>query len=173
MFALADILKGGLSPSSASKSANKRTYLRPPGALPEKEFLEVCTRCDECVKACPHLAIRKAGHDQGALFGTPIIVPKEAACRLCKDLACIPVCEPGALKPVAREDVRMGLAKIHSESCYAFQSQPCDYCVTKCPIKRDAISLDDQRRPVVHAEGCTGCGVCVEWCPTDAVEIIV
>ena len=30
-----------------------RTLLRPPGALPEAEFLEVCYRCGNCVEACP------------------------------------------------------------------------------------------------------------------------
>src|SRR6185503_21262637 len=28
--------------------------VRPPGSVPEKEFLQMCIRCDECLKACPN-----------------------------------------------------------------------------------------------------------------------
>ena len=38
----------------------QKRYLRPPGALPEMAFLAACTRCGDCGKACPVLAIVKA-----------------------------------------------------------------------------------------------------------------
>jgi len=52
-------------------------WVRPPGALPEADFLSACTRCDDCIKACPHLVIRKAGIEVGKdVATTPIIVPE-------------------------------------------------------------------------------------------------
>ncbi|MGC4032478.1 MAG: 4Fe-4S binding protein [Tepidisphaeraceae bacterium] len=50
--------------------------LRPPGALPEKQFLDTCSRCGECVKVCPAEAIRleeKSGG--GARSSTPTAAP--------------------------------------------------------------------------------------------------
>ena len=34
--------------------AKEGVALRPPGALPEKDFLAACTRCGQCVQACPY-----------------------------------------------------------------------------------------------------------------------
>src|SRR5579862_7584187 len=33
-------------------------WLRPPGAIAEKDFLSICTRGGECVKACPAHCIK-------------------------------------------------------------------------------------------------------------------
>jgi Pyruvate/2-oxoacid:ferredoxin oxidoreductase delta subunit len=65
----------------------------------------------------------------------------------------------------------MGLAIIDVASCYAAQGQPCDYCVVRCPLGKEAIRLDVQRIPVVDAAGCTGCGVCAYLCPGQAIHI--
>ena len=34
-----------------------KKILRPPGALPEKEFFEKCTKCDECIAVCPEFSM--------------------------------------------------------------------------------------------------------------------
>ena len=39
-----------------SKPVRKRKYIRPPGAVEESVFLSRCTRCNECIKVCPHFA---------------------------------------------------------------------------------------------------------------------
>ncbi|MCK6473613.1 MAG: 4Fe-4S dicluster domain-containing protein [Planctomycetes bacterium] len=170
IFAVWDAFAGGHAPEAQDQEL---PFLRPPGALPEPQFLEACTRCDDCVAACPHMAIRKAGGEFGdALRATPIILPRLAACRLCLHWRCIDVCRPQALRrPAERKDVRMGMARIEAKKCYAFQGQPCDYCVSKCPLKRDAIAFDENRRPVVNEDGCVGCGVCAELCPGEAIGI--
>jgi ferredoxin len=78
----------------------KPDFVRPPGALAEKEFLEACTRCGDCIKACAPLALRGAGPERGRrLYATPIIVPRENACVLCEGLPCIAACPTGALIP--------------------------------------------------------------------------
>ena len=60
----------------------KGDYLRPPGAVGEVEFLSLCTRCDECIKACPAKAIRRSNGLMDVAIGTPVIVPKGKSMRL-------------------------------------------------------------------------------------------
>ena len=82
------------------------SLLRPPGALPEAEFLLSCTRCNGCVEACPHGSIVKAPPQAGPAAGTPQILPANLPCYLCEDLPCIKACSDGALLPLAsRRDV--------------------------------------------------------------------
>jgi ferredoxin-type protein NapG len=71
--------------------------IRPPGALPEKEFLAKCTRCDECVKVCPEHAIMKFLVQSPEHFLTPILNDKRKACETCAAKPCIEVCVPHAL----------------------------------------------------------------------------
>lgn len=147
------------------------SFVRPPGALGEPAFLAACTRCDECVKACPHWVVRKAGPELGPrIDGTPIVVPSENPCLLCDGLPCAAACPTGALRPVARP--RIGLAEVDSEACYMAQGQPCDYCAVRCPAHPRGIVLKERGKPAqVVPEACTGCGVCAQICPPRAIRI--
>jgi ferredoxin-type protein NapG len=151
--------------SSPDDDPKKRRYIRPPGALKEKEFLALCTRCDECVKACPHYSIGKLNKDFDIADGTPIIRPEETPCYLCEGLPCISACKEGALVEVKdKEDVEMGKAYINESNCMAFGAQFCEQCVRNCPIP-DAMYMEDNK-PVIRKEKCVGCGVCVTVCKT-------
>ena len=46
--------------------------IRPPGALPEEDFLAACIRCGLCVRDCPYdtLQLAELGYDDPAT-GTP------------------------------------------------------------------------------------------------------
>ena len=65
-----------------------RTVLRPPGALPERQFLETCYRCGNCMDVCPARCIRP-----GAAVGVRpvpscrviclLTLPSEGECILC------------------------------------------------------------------------------------------
>lgn len=149
-----------------------RRWLRPPGALPEAEFLKTCTKCVDCQDACPRLAIRRLGPEFGNKAGTPAVIVDETPCYLCEGMPCISACEVGALLPTPVADVRMGTARLDLKKCYLSEGQPCDYCVRRCPLQDTAISFNGARLPVVHDEGCVGCGVCAYLCPTDAITIV-
>ncbi len=146
-------------------------WLRPPGALPESEFLARCTQCTACQEACPYDSIRRLGPEFGLVAGTPVVIPAESPCYLCEDMPCIAACEPKALLSVAKHNVQMGTAVIDMSKCYVAAGQPCDYCVKRCPLGSDVMSFGSDGLPEVHSVGCTGCGVCVYLCPGDAIRI--
>ncbi|HHT9121079.1 MAG TPA: 4Fe-4S dicluster domain-containing protein, partial [Candidatus Hypogeohydataceae bacterium YC41] len=146
------------------KMAN-RQCLRPPGAVEELAFVTLCTRCDECIKVCPHMAIRGAGPDMGLALGSPVIIPREKPCYLCEDFPCIKACKESALiMPAKKEEVRMGLATIDKEKCIAGGFINCQSCVIACPII-GAVEMVEGK-PVIHEELCTGCGLCENTCLT-------
>ena len=147
-------------------------FLRPPGAWKEDRFLELCERCTDCRDACPYTVILPLGPAYGEAEGTPVILPQDDACRLCEDLPCIRSCPSGALQPVSREEVNMGLARLDATLCLAVRGEPCDSCVGSCPLGEKALrwAVD---RPEILAAGCTGCGMCVEICPARPRALII
>lgn len=151
----------------------RRSVVRPPGAVEEARFLELCTRCDDCIRACPELVIRKAGRELGAGWeGTPVVIPAENPCVLCDGLPCVAACAPRALRPPAFGRGRLGLAVVDAERCYMGRGQPCDYCVKACPTVPKAIAVGERgRAAVVRPDVCTGCGECAQLCPANALVI--
>jgi ferredoxin-type protein NapG len=151
--------------------------LRPPGAAPKEEFLDLCCGIGTCAEVCPADAIqlRPREGDPGRL--APIIVPDEAACIICEELACMAACPSGALTPVSREAIRIGHARVSAKECLAWAGVDlgCDYCVDRCPLATAAISMlktAHGKGPIVK-EGCIGCGMCEYYCPTDPPAIRV
>ena len=136
---------------------------RPPGAVAEGQFLASCTRCGDCVTACPPHAIQWAPPEAGEQrAGTPYIDPIHQACVMCTDTPCITACAPGVLR---RElPLTMATARIDTGTCLPWQGQPCRLCIDQCPVA-GAIEVDDMGRPTINPTACTGCGVCVQVCP--------
>ncbi|MCP3969434.1 MAG: ferredoxin-type protein NapG [Rhodobacteraceae bacterium] len=162
----------------ASKSgALPAMAIRPPGALPEDDFLAACTRCGICVRDCPYDILELARLGDDVATGTPYFTARTNPCEMCEDIPCIPNCPTGALDPqltdIARS--RMGLAVVvDQEACIAFQGLRCEVCFNICPVRGDAITIDYQANqrsgkhalfiPVVHSDACTGCGLCERAC---------
>ena len=142
-----------------SKVLERTGWLRPPGAVDEDLFLERCTKCEDCIDACPHDAIESL-----LIQNTPAIFPGKTPCQLCEDFPCIEACETEALMPLAhKSEVRMGLAKVSRNICTA--GNGCNACVSKCPT--DAISMDFGAFLVSVDESlCVGCGICQYICGT-------
>lgn len=151
-----------------------RLYLRPPGALPERQFLDTCYRCGNCVEACPVQAIKQLRSLDDNLARTPTIDPNEQACVACETVACTQVCPSGALRKLTDpRHIRMGLAFVDHKRCLRPGGEDCTICIDKCPIGADALRLDEQGRIEVREAGCTGCGVCQMECPTKPKAIVV
>lgn len=150
-----------------AKKADSHNLIRPPGAVAEAEFVSLCTKCDDCMNACPHGSIKKAGSNFGAAGNSPVIIPSVKPCYLCDDFPCIKACTTGALAPVAdKREVRMGKAHIDFALCYnggEDSGRMYPMCVLKCPLSGEAISTEDSR-PIVDLEKCVGCGICESAC---------
>ncbi|MCL2589510.1 MAG: ferredoxin-type protein NapG [Betaproteobacteria bacterium] len=175
----------GVGIYSRQASALPALALRPPGALPEPEFLAACTRCGLCVRDCPPGILKLAAPGNLIPTGTPYFTARTGPCVMCENIPCIKNCPTGALDPKLTDinDARMGLAVlIDQETCIAFLGLRCEACYNICPvaIKTDndithrAISLEKRHNPrsdrhamllpTVHSEYCTGCGLCEKAC---------
>lgn len=137
--------------------------LRPPGAVPEEIFSAKCIRCGRCVEVCPYRSILMLDIRAGVHAGTPLIEAERIPCYLC--MKCVDVCPTGSLERIDQRETRMGLAVIDTFSCVSWIGTIlCRTCYDKCPLREEAIRLD-QLRPVVNPDHCTGCGLCTHGCP--------
>ena len=149
-------------------------HLRPPGALAEKEFLEKCTQCNDCLKVCPRSAIQQADDTwETPLRGFPVIVPDQAPCIMCETIHCIDACQTGALtKGRSWDTIRMGFPVVRDARCLNVRGESCRQCVVVCPLaSKGAITMPGVEIPQFHPDVCTGCGICVYECPADAIAV--
>ncbi len=155
--------------------------VRPPGALPESDFLAACLRCDRCIKACPSGCLQPATLEAGAYgFWTPRAVPRIGACeRNCH--LCGQVCPTGAIRRLSLEEksfAKIGTAVVDRSRCLAWEhDRHCLVCDEACPYDairavRDPVGLGAALRPWVNREACVGCGACEARCPVDGPAAI-
>ncbi len=186
LAAAAGLVGLGLAAHGRRVAARPAQALRPPGALPEREFLGACLRCGLCVRACPYGTLRLASAVGPVAPGTPYFVARAVPCEMCEDIPCVAACPSGALDP-ALEDItraRMGIAVlVDHESCLNWRGLRCDVCYRVCPLIDEAITLEPQHNrrtgrhtlfiPTVHADRCTGCGKCEKSCVLEEAAIKV
>lgn len=151
----------------------RQVVLRPPGARPEVEFVDICDRSGECIAACPADAIRVLESADERIDGTPEIIPNIQACVICEDLSCMKVCPSGALQLIPAAEIRIGLAEVDHQQCLRSRDEDCRLCIEHCPIGLEAIDIDAEGRIDVQPAACTGCGVCEMYCPTDPRAITI
>jgi ferredoxin-type protein NapG len=146
-------------------------FVRPPGARSEEEFKSLCSRCGDCVRVCPAQCIKidETGYNGD---GAPYIDIDTMPCVMCDGLLCMHNCPTGALLPVPREQMNIGLAVWQQHMCLRTSGQECTICVDRCPVGAAAIEVSGGNIDV-HAAGCTGCGVCQHACPTYPKSIVV
>ena len=176
----------GLAGLARQSQALPAAALRPPGALPEADFLSACVRCGLCVRSCPYKTLRLAELGDGPAIGTPFFNARAIPCEMCDDIPCVKACPTGALTKslTTIEKARMGLAAlVDRENCLNMQGLRCDVCYRVCPAIDKAITLERTHNtrtqkhavfePVVHSDACTGCGKCEKSCVLQEAAIKV
>ncbi len=177
VLSLARTLAGGETTSATP-------CLRPPGALPEADFLATCIRCGRCADACPNRCITAFTDESGRELamkpgrgqqGTPVIFPRRQACMLCNgapgdELLCTAACPTGALQPTRKDlesiraSVDMGTAYVDENLCYSYNGSSCGVCVRACPLEGIALRAGMREIPIVDPSACVGCGLCERAC---------
>lgn len=151
-----------------------RALVRPPGALPEEEFLATCILCQECIRVCPTGGLKQALFEGGLrALGTPHLVGRDGGCQLNRscDNLCARACPVGAIQIIPRDKMRVGLAKVDRRSCLAWdQGVRCLVCVEACPTMA---ATPHQGRVTVDSSKCSGCGICERACPVAGSAIHV
>jgi polyferredoxin len=174
--------------AGAAHEAKRSPFVvRPPGSVPENDFVGRCIRCGQCMRVCPNNALHPTMLEAG-LEGlwTPFLIAKigycEPTCTLCGQ-----VCPTGAIseltlnEKVGDEETppnRIGTAFLDRGRCLPWaMATPCIVCEEWCPTSPKAIYLREEiaidregnevsvKRPHVDPALCTGCGACEYACP--------
>jgi len=160
--------------------------LRPPGALPEERFADLCIRCGSCIRACPTGCLPASWDARDPLaFQTPAMDYRRAGCAFdCK--ACGRVCPTGAIRdlPLAgKQRTVVGTARIDPSRCIPHRDgKACVVCYSACPVA-GAVALAPAGRtlpwgdplllPAVDPARCIGCGLCEAACPVPGSAVRV
>ena len=157
------LFRAALRPTSARERPT--APLRPPWALADDtDFTDHCTRCGDCVRACPS-ALLHAGDG-----GFPEIRFVHAGCDFCG--ACRNACGTGAIR--TGPDIQAFALHLHvSARCLARQRVECRVCAEMCDAQALRFVPALGGIPALHLDpaACTGCGACVSPCPVGALEL--
>lgn len=157
-------LRGRIAEAGASDAPAAQ---RPPWAVGEKRFTELCSRCRACVEACPQ-GVLKIGDG-----GFPQVDFSRRGCDFCG--ACERCCPPRALDRAAagQRAAWPGWQARIAPQCLALNKVECRICAEACEpgaIRfRPAPGGISQMR--IDPAACTACGQCVSVCPVGAVTI--
>jgi MauM/NapG family ferredoxin protein len=157
---------------------SKHQLIRPPGAIPETEFLRTCIRCGECMKSCLTNTLQPSLWESGfSGLWTPKMEPRLAPCdQNCN--VCGKVCPTQAIRSISLEEkthAKVGTAVLRKEMCLVWaENKICLICDEICPYNAIVFRpVEGYRRPVVIASKCNGCGFCEQRCPVKGESAIL
>lgn len=154
------------------KRRNFRNIQFPPGAVkPKKEFVSKCTSCGDCINACPYNTIFPV-YEEKYNKNLPYIDVNMNPCFMCFNYPCIQSCRYDALVPFSEnQKPKFGQAKLIFENCLnSDENYECNVCERVCPIE-NVVTIKNKKPK--FSRDCTGCGICVQNCPTFPKAIVV
>lgn len=154
-----------------SLASHRIQTIRPPGSLPEPFFTALCSRCGNCIQACPTGLLKPI--QSGLRIATPKadFTPDDPTwcnehCRSCSE-----VCPTGAIRPFEikdKKDLPFAQAVFVFEYCRLYDDVECSVCSRECPYEAVSYQWSEEeyrRMVVIDNEKCTGCGWCLATCP--------
>lgn len=137
--------------------------IRPPGALPEAEFLKRCIKCGQCMRVCPTNVIHPAGLQAGIEgIWTPMLnfrIGTSGCQKGC--IGCGNLCPTAAIRPISLDErlgkgdfasqgpICIGTAFVDRGRCLTWaMDRPCIVCQENCPVSPKAIFTRKEYRPV-------------------------
>ena len=133
----------------------------PPPWTDVSQLAEGCTRCGDCVTACPQkVLVLEAGR-------LPELNFAQRECTFCGD--CATACGEGLFDRNRPFTAKVSIAP----SCLTELNVDCQSCADACPSRaiRFRPTLGRVPQPTLILEICTGCGACVAPCPVSAIHI--
>lgn len=137
------------------KAYNEKV-IRPPGAVEERDFLNRCIRCAECMKVCPNNALHPAMFEAGIEgMWTPILIPRIGYCEY-SCVLCGQVCPTGAIQKITEKQklgigqkaIQVGTAMYDQGRCLPWaMATPCIVCEEFCPTSPKAIWVEEVAVP--------------------------
>ena len=179
----AGVVTVGIVKSAYSSKEESGHLIRPPGSVPEPEFLDRCVRCGECIRTCETNGrfLQPAGLESGwEGIWTPRGEPRYGYCEYNCNL-CSKVCPTNAIHELpldVKKKTRIGLARFDKDRCIPwYKNEDCLVCEEHCPTPEKAIIFKSElgrtvggqlrmvKKVYVREDLCIGCGICVTKCP--------
>lgn len=158
------------------KQTTATTMLLPPWSVDQARFLDLCTRCGDCVSECPENVLTPGSG------GFPTTDFTHNECTFCGD--CVSACTTGALTQLTDngssqpQSLPWHQAPEINDQCLARQGVVCRSCSESCEPEAIVFnwhSSNEHQRgvaiPSVNNDLCNGCGACISICPTDALTM--
>ncbi|MCL1049882.1 4Fe-4S dicluster domain-containing protein [Shewanella abyssi] len=150
---------------------NAKGWIRPPFAINELDFLLNCSRCGECIKACPQQVIFELPLHRGTVtVSTPAMDIPNKACKLCSDWPCVTACKDKALAFPAtqQEQIEDNILSVDENNLPNDQADSVKHTVqlpaaNQCPPMASARVNTDLCMPYSGPE----CGACRGSCPIE------
>lgn len=150
-------------PLGSGTATGNLNLLRPPGSLPEGDFLKRCVRCGQCMRICPTNIIVPSDIYGGLEnLWTPVLnfTDGVSGCQL-NCTACGYVCPTSAIRAISPSEklgldefelngpVRIGTACVDRSRCLPWAaSTPCIVCQENCPVTPKAIYVTEKYETV-------------------------
>lgn len=143
------------------------TVVRPPYGSSESAFQNECIACETqaCATSCDEQIIVIDAK------GAPILNFTKSGCTFCEE--CAEACEKDGLGVLSlshdhtSQQINADFT-ISTQGCVAHHGVVCFSC--KEPCIDDAILFNGMFNPVIDRDKCTGCGFCMQKCPTKAIH---